>query len=137
MLGYVGELEQTIAEGRVGAVASIKNSVATGDWAAAVHTVQDAAAPRHRDHPWPGSYAALGFRDGILHFLADLFPSWSTIVAATVNSEALLAGASADTLPLFPPQHDQSPGVPMPERGVFGDVMRFGDNLFCYNGACR
>ncbi len=101
MRGSLGNVDQTIAEGRAGTTASVRNSVASGDWAAALHTVQDAATPLHQDHLWPGSYAGLGLRDALAHFFADLFPSASTVRTATANSEALLAGTPVESIPLF------------------------------------
>ena len=65
----------------------------------------------------------------------------STVTAATANSEALLTGASAETLQLFspdplPPSTERQPVLMMPQQSVFWDVLRSGDNLNCYNGAC-
>lgn len=114
MRGYAGNREQSVADGRAGTVASVRNSVARGDMAAALHTVQDAATPLHRDQLWPGSYAGLGLRDALAHFFADLFPSWSTVRTATANSEALLAGAPSETLPLFTSD-------PLPPPGAYND----------------
>ena len=114
MRGITGDRAQTIAEGRAGTLASIRNSLGAGDVAAALHTVQDAATPLHQDRVWPGSYAGLGLRDAIAHFFADLFPSGLTIATATANSEAVLAGAPVETLPFFSSD-------PLPTPGAFND----------------
>ncbi|HEV7485035.1 MAG TPA: RHS repeat-associated core domain-containing protein [Thermoanaerobaculia bacterium] len=85
---------QTSDQARAGTVASLADSLARGDLAAAVHTAQDTPVPLHNGHVWPGSYLRLGLGAAIAHFIGDLFPTPTTVRDAYAGSLSVLEDAS-------------------------------------------
>jgi hypothetical protein len=59
----------------------------SGDTPLALHTVEDAAVPLHRDHVWNGVDGSF-----FKHFLGDMFPSGATIHEAVDNAKQVLQG---------------------------------------------
>jgi RHS repeat-associated protein len=113
---------QNAAQARAGTKTSIQNSLAKGDLAAALHTVQDSVTPMHQDHAWPGSFFKLSFREALAHLLGDIFPSCATVAAATEASEEMIEDQQSDAPPA-PTESALPPSSVFPSMTIIGGYL--------------